>query len=597
MIKIITIFKKILAILPARRRSQFWIILIGMICMSLFETIVLGSIAFLASVISDTERVIQSDYLEFVINLLDLEWLSNYSNLITFVSIVVVILVALKNLILAIVNYWSIRYSALIEGILAGKLLSGFLHMPYEWHLAQNSADLILVTANWRSYIGRSFMNNVFQTISDCFLVTIMLTSLFLVQPIVSAIVLSILGTTSIILFTTVRKKLDIVATKARDLEQSIHTQATKMIHGFKDVKISGKQEVFNAQYNKTLFQISKIQGTQLIIKGLPTWLLETIGFFMISFSICYMLFFLDYSIARISGTITLLAVTAWRILPALNRILSQLASMKNVTPYIEKILDYYAEIEANEYINLKSLSLHNDDNVVFNNHIYLQNLSFAYKNTDKFAINNFSLSIKKGEVIGIIGASGAGKSTFVDIITGLLVPTKGNILIDDLLLNTYDLRVIWMTKLGYVPQTPYIFDGTIAENVAFEIDNKSIDRKHVIKCCRMAAMDDFLHDLPLGVNSQIGERGVRLSGGQRQRVSIARALYQKPELLIFDEATSALDHKNEKAIQDTIYSLRGKQTMIIVAHRLTTVESCDIIYEFDNGELKRWGNPKKILN
>jgi len=597
MSKIINSFKKILNFLPPKRKSQFWIILTGMICMSIFETIVLGSIAFFASAISDPEKIIQSDYIVFVIDLLDIEWLSDYSTLITCVSIVVVLLVAAKNLIQAIVNYWSIRYSALIEGILAGNLLHGFLQMPYEWHLDQNSADLILVSANWRSYIGRSFINNVLQSIADLLLVTIMLTTLFIVQPMVSTIVLTILGTTSIILFTTVRRKLDRVAKQARDYEQSINTQATKMIHGFKDVKISGKQEIFSTQYNKTLFQISKIQGTQRLISGLPNWLLETIGFFMISFSICYMLFFLDYSIARISGTITLLAVTAWRVLPALNRILNRLASMRTVIPYIEKILDYYIETEENKSINNRSNTSNIQEKIDYNNYIQLQNLSFAYKNSNRFALEDVSLTIKKGDVVGIIGASGAGKSTFVDIITGLLVPSLGEMFIDDLLLNSYPLRMLWMTKLGYVPQTPYIFDGTIAENVAFEIDMSKIDKESVIKCCQMAAMDDFLYDLSLGVDSYIGERGVRLSGGQRQRVSIARALYQKPELIVFDEATSALDNKNEKAIQETIYSLRGKQTMIIVAHRLTTVESCDIIYEFEYGKLKRYGSPEVILN
>jgi ABC-type bacteriocin/lantibiotic exporter with double-glycine peptidase domain len=563
--------------------------------MSIGETIVLGSIAFFASVISDTERVLQSDYISFLNNVFDSQWLSDSSNLIICISIVVVLLVSSKNGFQALVNYWSIRYSSIVEGIFAGKLLSGFVQMPYEWHLSQNSSDLILVTANWRGYIGRSFIYSVLQTIADSLMVTIMLISLFVVQPIISLIVISILGTTSFVLFTTVRRKLDRVALKALDFEQSLNKQATKMIHGFKDVIISGKQEIFNTKYAQTLFQVSKIQGTQRLISSLPTWLLEAMGFFMISFSICYMLIFLDYSVARVSGTITLLAVTAWRVLPAMNRILSQLTSIRNVIPYVEKILNYYELVEENESMNQESWETSTTD-IEFKQVIHFQKISFAYKNSQKSALNLISLSIKKGDVIGIIGASGAGKSTFVDIITGLLVPSQGKFLIDNIELKTYSQRMKWMTKLGYVPQTPYIFDGTISENIAFEIEQKNIDTNHVLKCCHMAAMDDFLNELPLGIDSYIGERGVRLSGGQRQRVSIARALYQQPELLIFDEATSALDNTNEKAIQKTIYSLRGKQTMIIVAHRLTTVESCDMIYEFDQGELRRWGRPEEVL-
>ncbi|ETR68699.1 MAG: hypothetical protein OMM_04409 [Candidatus Magnetoglobus multicellularis str. Araruama] len=176
------------------------------------------------------------------------------------------------------------------------------------------------------------------QSIADSLMVTIMLISLFVVQPIVSLIVISILGTTSFVLFTPVRRKLDRVAVKARNFEQSLNKQATKKIHGYKNVKISGKQEIFNTKYTQTLFQVSRIQGTQRLISGLPTWLLESMGFFMISFSICYMLIFLDYSVARVSGTIALLAVTAWRVLPAMNRILSQLTSIRNVIPKVLKI-------------------------------------------------------------------------------------------------------------------------------------------------------------------------------------------------------------------------------------------------------------------
>jgi ABC-type bacteriocin/lantibiotic exporter with double-glycine peptidase domain len=452
--------------------------------MSIGETIVLGSIAFFASVISDTERVLQSDYISFLNNVFDSQWLSDSSNLIICISIVVVLLVSSKNGFQALVNYWSIRYSSIVEGIFAGKLLSGFLQMPYEWHLSQNSSDLILVTANWRGYIGRSFIYSVLQTIADSLMVTIMLISLFVVQPIISLIVISILGTTSFVLFTTVRRKLDRVALKALDFEQSLNKQATKMIHGFKDVIISGKQEIFNTKYAQTLFQVSKIQGTQRLISGLPTWLLESMGFFMISFSICYMLIFLDYSVARVSGTITLLAVTAWRVLPAMNRILSQLTSIRNVIPYVEKILNYYQSVEENESMNQESVEP-STTNIEFKQVIHFQKISFAYKNSQKSALNLISLSIKKGDVIGIIGASGAGKSTFVDIITGLLVPLQGKFLIDNTELKTYSQRIKWMTKLGYVPQTPYIFDGTIAENIAFEMDKKNIDTNQVLKCCQ----------------------------------------------------------------------------------------------------------------
>jgi len=594
--KIINKFKKIIEALPSHRKSQFWIILCGMICLSVLETIVLCCIAFFASVVSDIEKVRQSEYLNFVIDIFDWHWLADSTNLVIFTSILVVILVNIKNITQGIVNYWSIRFSSLIEGLFAGNLLSGFIDMPYEWHLSQNSADLILITANWRGYIGRRFVSNLLQIIADSLMVSIMLITLLVVQPLVSLIVITILGATSFFLFTSLRKKLDHVALMNSDFDQSINKQATKIIHGYKDVKISGKQDLFINQYTKSLYLVSKSYGYQQVIAKLPTWLLESVGFFMISFAICFMLFALNYSVARVSGTITLLAVTAWRVLPALNRILTYLATIRSTFPYVDKILNYYKDVQLNTIRNT-SLSLSSEKEIAFKNTIRFESISFSYHNSQKYALHNINLTIRKGDVIGIIGASGAGKSTFIDLLTGLLLPSHGTIYIDDNVLDNVFSRSKWITRLGYVPQTPYIFDGTIAENVAFENDKNNINTDLVLKCCHMSAMDDFLKDLPSGINSYIGERGIRLSGGQRQRISIARTLYQKPELILFDEATSALDNENEKAIINTIFSLRGKQTMIIIAHRLSTVELCDVIYEFERGQLVNMGTPKEILN
>ena len=564
-----------------------------MICLSIIETIVLGSIALLASVISDAERVLESNYLSIFLGMLNLQFLTNSRNIIIFISIIVVCVVAFKNIIQAIVNYWSIRFAALVEGILGEKVLAGILNMPYEWHLSQNSADLILVSANWRLFIGRRFIIHFLQILADICLISFMLITLLIVQPFVSLIVISILGSTSFFLFTIVRKKLDALAIKSRDCDQGINKQATKMIHGFKDVKISGKQSVFIEHYKNDLYRYSKLQGTLQILIGLPTWILETIGFFMISFSICFMLFFLNFSVARVSGTITLLAVTAWRVLPAINRILTKIAGIRNGLPYVEKILHYHNEIEAN---NKNNIITQGKTNLTFKQKIDINNVSYMYKNANQFALKNVDFTINKGDIIGVIGHSGAGKSTLVDIVTGLLSPSQGQISIDDIVLDSYDLKLAWMTKLGYVPQTPYIFDGTLAENIAFEVDQKNIDTEKVLACCHMAAIDDFLINLPMGIDSYIGERGVRLSGGQRQRVSIARALYQEPELIIFDEATSALDTDNEKEILKTIYGLRGKQTMIIIAHRLTTVKFCDKLIEFEKGKIVNIGIPDDIL-
>ncbi|CAN2048413.1 ATP-binding cassette, subfamily C, bacterial [Candidatus Magnetomoraceae bacterium gMMP-1] len=562
-----------------------------MVCLSVLETVVLGAIAFFASAISDPEKVLKYTYIVLLRQWIHFDFLTNTRDFIIFISFLVVFLVVLKNIFQAWVNYWSIRYSAVIEGIFGEKLLRGFLNMPYEWHLLRNSADLILVVANWRAFIGRRTIYAFLQILTDILLVGFMLIALLVVQPFISLLVIIILGGASFFIFTSLRKILDKIAVKSRRYELNINQHATKAIHGFKDVKISGRQSVFLNYYKRDIYNFAKLQGIQQVATGSSVWILESVGFFMISASICIMLFFLDSSTARVSGTITLLAVTAWRVLPALNRILSKIASIRNGLPYVEQILKYCREIEANDIESYEFIN----NKIIFQNNIHIENVSFAYQNCDTFTLKNIELTFQKGTTVGIIGSSGAGKSTFVDIITGLLSPTEGRVLIDEQVLDN-SLRVAWVRNIGYVSQSPYIFDGTIAENVAFGFDNSKIDRDRIQKCCSMAAMDDFIKELPKGIDTSIGERGVRMSGGQQQRVAIARALYQEPSVMIFDEATSSLDTRNEKAIQETIYSFKGKQTLIIIAHRLTTVESCDIIIQLEKGRIKKMGLPSEVL-
>ena len=217
-------------------------------------------------------------------------------------------------------------------------------------------------------------------------------------------------------------------------------------------------------------------------------------------------------------------------------------------------------------------------------------------KAREGYVLEDISFMIKKGQTTGFIGCSGAGKSTLVDILIGLLVPSAGKVLVDGRELDNMG-RLAWMKTVGYVPQSPYIYDGTLAGNIAFGLSESEIDRELVLECCRKASMQDILDNLPQGIDTPIGERGVRLSGGQQQRVVIARALYPRPEVMIFDEATSSLDSKSEKAIQNTIYGLRGNQTLIIIAHRLATVKECDFLVWIENGKAKMIGTPAGVLD
>ena len=223
------------------------------------------------------------------------------------------------------------------------------------------------------------------------------------------------------------------------------------------------------------------------------------------------------------------------------------------------------------------------------------RNVNFSYEGASSNVLSNLSFSVKKGESIGVVGKSGAGKSTLVDLLIGFLKPVCGSVCVDGMPLDD-ELTVRWMRQVGYVPQAPFVFDGTLAENVAFCSEAEAIDRERVFECCEQAYVTEFLSDLSAGIDSIVGDKGQRLSGGQQQRLCIARALYAHPEVLIFDEATSALDSKSEKFIQDTIHSLQGKLTMFIVAHRLSTVAECNKIIWLEDGVIRMIGAPSEVL-
>ncbi len=589
----INTFRWIYSHLQKFRKRQFFILFAGMSCTALLETVALGSIAFFASTVADPVNVLSSKYVNFAGQIIKADFLNSAKGLIIAAGLLMVFLVTVKNSVKALTNYGMIRFSVAVEAYFGKILLNGFLKLPYQWHLSCNSADLVNAV-QWRVFLGRNFFQPSLKIFNNVLMVSIMLTSLFIVQPIVSFIVLVVLGTSAYFIYTVIRGKIDRTATIARNYQRTINKEATMAIHGVKDVKIAQKEDVFVAKFADNAVPLSRIFALQKFYDDSPVLILETIGFGMICLSICVMLLKFDATTAYVTGTMALLAVTAWKVLPAVSQILNSVTTIRKALPYISSQIEYFTRIETDKNIlaqnNAKSL-----DSFRFTESIKFNNVNFAYQNSKTKVLKNIDFEIKKGETIGVVGTSGAGKSTLVDLLIGLHEPIDGTIVLDDQILTVENL-FSWLGMIGYVPQSPYIYDGTLAENVAFGVKSSTIDSKRVKECCSMAAMDDFINDLPNSIDSFIGERGVRLSGGQQQRVAIARALYNQPEVMIFDEATSSLDSRSEKAIQKTIYSFKGRQTLIIIAHRLTTVEDCDKVIWLEKGRIKMIGSPEKVL-
>ncbi|MCK9264907.1 MAG: ABC transporter ATP-binding protein [Desulfomonilia bacterium] len=584
----IKIIKQLFKYLPTKRVRRFWIILLGMICVAVLETVTAGAISFYAASVANPQVIITDHLPRFEHIIPGIAGIDS-KGLILYLSLSVILLVLLKNASMAATSYTAGLFTANVSGYLGEHMLKGFLEMPYEWHLQHNSADLIQ-GIGWSQYFG-VLLTSSLKLLSDILIITILLTTILIASPAISLLVFLTIGGTSLLIIKHVRLSMDRLAATHRDFNTAINREVTMALHGIKEVKVYRCADAFTQGYSRNIYGFARIDARLGFINQLPGWVLEIVGVSLLSSAIMIMFLWFGDSTVKITGTIALLAVTSWRVMPAMSRILNSLNAIRQSFPYVQTGLAYLREIDSRTIAGPSPEGPSAD----FTHELRLENISFTYEGANRFAINEVSLTIPRGQTLGIIGTSGAGKSTLADIAIGLLHPSSGDIMLDGRTVTIENLKH-WQSLIGYVPQTPYIAPATLAENIAFGVRTEGIDQEKVLQCCKLAAMDDFLHQLPDGINSFLGERGVKLSGGQRQRVAIARALYHDPEVIIFDEATSALDARNEQTIKQTIYSLKERMTLIIIAHRLTTVEGCDHIVWIEKGRIKLAGDADTVL-
>ena len=575
--------------LPSARRKQFWLLLLAMTLVAGLELVSAGVMAFFAVSIFNPEQVLQSVYIQQFKDITGITMITDFNTLLIALCILVVLMLVIKNIAQGITIYFSALYSKYCAAYLGEATLKGFLQLPHEWHLPRNSADLIMAVA-WRQQYGQ-FLHSLLKILSDFIMVAVLVASIIIIKPSISIPLMLVLAGLAWFFFFRFRVYLDRTATQVKDYKVAINRNVHKSLYGLKDIKVYGRENLFFKRFHEHVYPEARLQSLQQVLPQIPGWFLEVFSITLVCILVAIFFIFMDTSSAWATGYIVFLALVARRVVPKVSTMIQQLSKLRINLPYIQTVVEYLKEIEQLD----PAASEASTKRLAFKDAVELQNVSFAYQGTDQKVLDNISLRIEKGKSVGIVGTSGAGKSTLVDLLIGLLTPTSGKMVIDGHEPDTAAIRA-WMRNIGYVPQDPYICVGTLAENVAFGYQGDEIDRDRVLECCRMAAMDDFLWSLPNGIDTEIGQRGVKLSGGQRQRVSIARALYHHPEVMIFDEATSALDNRSEKAIQKTIYSFKGQYTLLIIAHRLSTVEDCDEVIWIERNVIKKTGTPEEIL-
>lgn len=378
------------------------------------------------------------------------------------------------------------------------------------------------------------------------------------------------------------RRKMTENGKKSRELAIKAEKTMEETLHGIKLVLLSHKEHFFIEKFNREIVMRNRIDSAITTGSEIPMYIIEAISISGIMVSLCVRILSMGNPELYVA-VLGSFAVGVFRILPAIGKISSSVNGIISSAPGLNSIYQNII-IEKNDSL-IESSERLCDIEMDFSNKIEVKSVSFKYSGSNRIILNNVSFTIKRGESIGIIGESGAGKSTLADILLGLLAPSSGEVLVDNINIS-YLYKGRWK-GIGYVPQTIFLTDSTIAENVAYGVLNGDIDRNKVESALDRANVFDFIKSLPLGIDTVVGDRGVRLSGGQRQRIGIARALYTTPDIIILDEATSALDNETEKAVMDAIEKLQGTITMVIIAHRLSTIRKCDRVLEIKNGHIK----------
>jgi ABC-type multidrug transport system fused ATPase/permease subunit len=539
----------------------------------IFEMISLGAlIPILAYITNSNKNFTLNGGQIFNIKSLNL---SN-SEIIILLMLLLFLMYFLKSIYLLYTSWKQSDFSVGLPEELSNALFLGYLTQPYSFHLKRNSAHLI---ANLQTEISQfsSVIQSAITVIVEFSIVFGLSISLFIIEPFGGFVVACVLLVANLTFSFFTKKRLKEWGQKRQHLDSIINQYLIQGLSGVKEVKLLNRESFFSEQYKKEYHSKSKIYIKQLTLMQFPKLYMELLAVLALSVLVVTMVI-QNKAINDLLPTIGVFMAGAFRILPSLNKIISSIQNIKFSIPVIDMLFDEYNLIQQNSSKKNSEIAIN------FSNQIIINDLTFNYENSQINAISNINLTVNKGMTIGIIGRSGSGKSTFVDLLLGLLTPKSGEIIVDSINVNK-NIKS-WQKKIGYVPQNIYLTDDTLSNNIAFGLRSDQINYDKVNQVIKDAQLQELVNSLPNGINTNVGENGISISGGQRQRIGIARALYNDPELLVLDEATSALDTKTEQEIMNTVNSYKGKKTIIIVAHRLSTIENCDQVLTFDQGYL-----------
>lgn len=581
-------FKKLFEILPDSDKWKFAALFLMMLIGMLLEVIGIGMIPVFISAVADPEMVLEHEWGGTVASYLGI---NNSQDLLLYGGIGLVVAFFVKGCYLLWFNYVKSKFVYNRFSIISSSLFKTYLTAPYTFHLNRNTAELIRNVTSETRYISNNVMMPSMNILMESITALGIFSLLFFSEPFITFISFIVIGGGGWLLLRSFR-------TKFRNYGQLASKERSRMIQGvneglggFKEVTVMNRQSFFFKRFDEFVKNLTTAEIFKDVANNASKPTIEFIavaGMIFIAFTMSWQ----DRSMATIISILTLFGAAMVRLMPAISKIISGLTQLRY---YIYALDPVHSDINSlkKNYKNFEE-NIDKTEKLPFNHSIKLKDVVYRYPNSEENVLKEINLSIPKSSSIGFVGSTGAGKSTIVDIILGLLEPNKGLVLVDGVDINKN--KRIWQNNVGYIPQFIYLSDDTIRNNIAFGISEEQISEEKVWAAIEAAQLEKFIDELPNGLDTMVGENGVRLSGGQRQRIGIARAIYNNPEVLIMDEGTSSLDNVTENKVISAIEALKGKRTVIMIAHRLSTVKNCDTLYMLKEGKIIEQGSYEELL-
>jgi ATP-binding cassette, subfamily B, bacterial PglK len=575
----------LLEMMTARERRRFWFLVSITFLFSAIEAVSVISILPFLQMIAQPEVIETNRVYAWVYDAFGFESTRQF----LIWAGVTVFLITVFGLVTKLATMWiTTRFGMMRAYSFSLRLLTGYLHQPYEWFLTRHSSNLgTAILSEVNEVVARSLLPAL-RLMPSIFTALMLIVALCLLEPVIaigSAVtVVAVYG----LFFFAIRKLIRRIGEIRMEANRERYHAVQESMGGVKELKIIGLEDVYLARFRKAAYRMARVQATGDILGNAPRYVLEAIAFGGMIILVLVLLIQRGADLTAMVPTLGVLAAAGLRLIPALQSIYQLFSTLRQGQPALESLhgdmvgLD---QVDAGVRAERERMPT-----IPLTWQLQLKGVRYAYPNTERSALRGLDMTIEANTTIGIVGGTGAGKTTVVDVMLGLLDPADGTMSVDGQVI-TADTRRAWQKTLGYVPQTIFLSDGSLAENIAFGLAPDQIDMEAVERAARIAALHDFIMtELPEGYATTVGERGVRLSGGQRQRVGIARALYHDPAMLILDEATSALDNLTERAVMDAVHRIAGKKTIVMIAHRLSTVRNCDRIFLLREGRVAASG-------